>query len=307
MMSVLVFLILAIGPLLLDMHYRKPEREPLARAIKWSLVYVASAMAFALWLFLIDGADRSVLFLSAYTIEKAMSMDNLIIFGTIFAYFGVRPEHEYRVLHWGIVGSAVLRLLFIAAGLTLAWVFGRFLDVAFGLFVLWTAWKIMGGGGEESIDHNKRWYIRWTRHFFPVSAEMTGKFFVRSKHGMPLATPLFFCLIALEFTDIAFAFDSIPAVIGLTKSTLIAYTAVMFAVLGLRSMYFVLEAMKRYTESMGRAVMFVLIFVGAKMMIHGIIGFDIPASATLAVILACLGYGVMDSVIHKSKEPKEVL
>lgn len=299
MMTALVFALLIIGPLILDMWTREPGPEPMWRALAWSAIYVASAMTFGAYLYCAEGLPRATLFFSGYAIEKAMSMDNLIIFGSIFAYFGVRAEHQHRVLHWGIVGSAVLRLIFIAAGLVAFFVFGRILDLAFGLFVIVTAWKMRVDSEAEEIDHSSRWYCRWLKHVLPVSTEMTGRFFtnVGIYRRMTAATPLLFCLIALEFTDIAFAFDSVPAVLGITRDSMIAYSSVMFAVVGLRSMYFVLEAMKRYTTSLSTAVMGVLYFVGVKMLVHGLFNIDISPLITVAVILCFLAAGVVASAL----------
>lgn len=300
-MTLLVFLILAIGVMLVDVYTREPGIESLKRSTTWSAIYIASSLVFATYLFVAEGSARATLFLSAYTIEKAMSMDNLIIFGAIFSYFGVRAEHEYRVLHWGIIGSAVLRFVFIAAGLAMTFVFGRILDLAFGAFVIWTAIKMMQSSEPQQIDHNGRWYIRWTIRIFPVSTEMTGRFFIKHRFRLlPAVTPLFFCLLAVEFTDIAFAFDSVPAVIGLTRDTMLAYSSVMFAVLGLRSLYFVLEALKRYTESLSHAVMVILCFVGGKMLVHGLTGYDISAQVTLGFIVGCLLVGIGLSVWNNS-------
>lgn len=301
-MTILVFIVLSLGVLFADISTRKPGPESLSRSIAASLTYVITAMIFAAYLYFVEGGARATLFLSAYTIEKAMSMDNLIIFSAVFSYFGVQPEYEYRVLHWGIIGSAVLRFIFIAAGLALVFVFGRLLDLAFGVFVIYTAYKMLGSTDAEQIDHNSRWYIRWTKKILPVSPIMNGQFFIREKLGFnigyPAATPLFFCLLAVEFTDIAFAFDSVPAVIGLTRDTVLAYSSVMFAVLGLRSMYFVLEALKQYTEALSKAVICILLFVGGKMALHGLLNIEIPAYATLAIILICLAGGIIASVLN---------
>lgn len=302
-MTILVFILLAFGPLLVDLYHRRVEREPLGRAVKWSAIYISGAILFFLYLLLAEGPARASLFVSAYTIEKAMSMDNLIVFSAVFAYFGVRPEHEYRVLHWGIIGSAVLRLIFIGAGLIAFFVFGRILDLLFGIFVIWTAWKIFAAGNEEvDIDHHARWYIRLVKHAFPVSTVMNGQFFVKRTgilDRVPAATPLLFCLIAIEVTDIAFAFDSMPAVIGITRDTVLAYSAVMFAVVGLRSMYFVLAALKRYTDSLSAAVMGILCFVGVKMVIHGLLNVELPAWVTLFVIAVCVAAGIGAGLVKK--------
>lgn len=300
-MTILALLALAFIPVVIDMWTRRPGEESVSRAVAWSSIYVLSALTFALYLFLMVGQAPASLFLAGYVTEKALSMDNLIVFAATFAYFGVKGEYQHRVLHWGIIGSAVLRLIFIAVGLAAFFMLGRILDLLFGFFVIWTAWKMMGGSDDAGeIDHSKRWYIRWSNRLFPAVPDMDGRFIVRIQRGplqrCPAATPLLFCLIAIEFTDIAFAFDSVPAVIGITRDAVLAYSSVMFAVVGLRAMYFVLEALKRYTQWLGTAVTTILYFVGGKMVLHAVTGIDIPPMATLAVIGACLAIGVVLSV-----------
>ncbi len=301
MYTAAAFLILCFGPLLIDMYHRRDGQISLRAAAVWSSVYVGSAALFAVFLYVFRGAADASLFLSGYAIEKALSVDNLLVFGAIFAYFGVARQYQYRVLHLGIIGSVVLRLAFVLCGLFMFALFGRVLDIVFGIFVIATAAKIDGGGDTPKIDHASRWYIRWTKRFIPVTSEESDKLFIRTQRGwfkaVPTATPLFLCLIAIEFTDIAFAFDSVPAVIGVTKDIILAYSAIMFAVVGLRSLYFVMDALLRYTSNLQYAIMGLLLFVGVKLIIHGIFNVDMPPFLTLAAVALALAYAIIFSLI----------
>lgn len=310
-MTFIVLIVLLFGPLLLDMYHRHDKHVSLREAALWSGAYVGSALLFALFLYAWNGPNASALFLSGYLVEKSLSVDNLLVFGSIFAYFGVADRLQYRVLHWGIVGSVILRLLFVACGLFVFVLFGRLLDVVFGAFVIWTAVQLLrkGDSADSPIDHNARWYIKWTKKLLPVSGIASDQFFVRGKYGwldsMPTATPLFLCLLAIEFTDIAFAFDSVPVVIGITKNMTLAFSSIMFAVVGLRSLYFVLNALMKYTANLQTCIVVVLCFIGVKLVVHGIFGAEISASVTLFVILAALFYAVGVPLLKPKIEPIE--
>lgn len=302
-MTLLVFILLAFGPLAVDMYYRRDGEVSLRAASIWSGVYIASAILFALFLYGWRGPSDAELFLSGWAVEKSLSLDNLAVFAAIFAYFGVQGEYRYRVLHLGIIGSVVLRLMFVASGILLFALFGRLVDVLFGLFVLWTGFKLFKSDGDEApetIDHGNRWYVKWTKRIFPVSTVMDGRFFVRKKvaffDSMPAVTPLFLCLIAIEFTDIAFAFDSVPVVIAISKSTVIAYSSIMFAVIGLRSLFFVVEALRKYTPGIQKGIVGVLAVIGAKLVIHGATGYALPAGIMFTVIAASFLYGILSTV-----------
>lgn len=315
-MTTLVFLILAFGPAIYDgIHRRRGELVTLRSACLWSGVYVGSALLFALYLAVFGGPGDSAAFLAGWSIEKSLSVDNLLVFGAIFTYFGVKSEHQYRVLHFGIIGAVVLRLAFISFGLFMFAIFGRVLDIAFGAFVIWTAWKLYGGGDDapEAVDHNSRWYIKWTRKIFQILPESSAFFFVRRQlHREPFtskfsevrgkgklhATPLLLCLISIEVTDILFAFDSVPAVLGVTQDTLLVYSSIMFAVIGLRSLYFVLESVLRYAPALSKAMTGILLFIGLKLVLHGVAKVEVPPIATLLVVLTAFGCCI-PSVVRK--------
>lgn len=297
-MSLIVFISLALIPLVFDMYlHRRQSNVGLREASVWSAIYVACALLFAGYL-ATESLERASLFLSGYAIEKALSVDNLMIFAAIFSYFGIRPEHQHRVLHWGIVGSVVLRLLFVATGVTMMVFLGRPLEFVFGVFVLWTSWKLWNdaGDGVDAIDHEARWYIRLTRRFIPIAADVTDKFFIFHK-----ITTMFLCLIAIEFTDIAFAFDSVPAVIAVTREPLLVYASIMFAILGLRSLYFVMEALKKYLINLQNSVTAVLGFIGFKLLAHGLVGFEIGPVVSPCVVLGLLAYGVVSSLWQREQ------
>lgn len=299
-MTTLVFLILAFGPAIYDgIHRRRGELVTFRSACLWSGVYVGSALLFALYLAVFGGPGDSAAFLAGWSIEKSLSVDNLLVFGAIFTYFGVKSEHQYRVLHFGIIGAVVLRLAFISFGLFMFAIFGRVLDIAFGAFVIWTAWKLYGDSDDapEAVDHNSRWYIKWTRKIFPILPESSAFFFVRRSVKLH-ATPLLLCLISIEVTDILFAFDSVPAVLGVTQDTLLVYSSIMFAVIGLRSLYFVLESVLRYAPALSKAMTGILLFIGLKLVLHGVANVEVPPIATLLVVLTAFGCCI-PSVVRK--------
>jgi tellurite resistance protein TerC len=282
-MTVLIFIVLAVVPLWLDIRSRHQD-QGLADAVWWSLLYIFSALLFAGYLAITQGAADASLFLTGYVLEKTLSVDNLIVMGATLAYFGISGRDQHRALHWGIVGAVVLRLVFVMAGIGMFFIFGRLLQVVFGLFIAWTAVKVLGAGDAPTIQHETRWYTRAAKRFFPESTH--------------LAT-LVMCIVAIEFTDITFAFDSVPAVLAVTRDPLLAYSSIMFAVLGLRALYFVLESLKRYLTHLSKAVVAVLFFIAAKLLLGGLFDWDLSPVVSLCVVLAFLGAGVAASLVDR--------
>lgn len=281
-MTVIVFLALALVPLWVDIRSNHRD-QTLGDALWWSLMYISAALTFAGYLFLFHGLSDASLFLTGYLLEKTLSVDNLIVIGATLAYFGITGKDQHRALHWGIAGSVILRLLFVLAGIGMFMVFGRLLEIAFGLFIAWTAVKLLGGEDVAPIQHEARWYTRLAKRLFPQSTH--------------LAT-LIICIVAIEFTDITFAFDSVPAVIAVTRDPLLAYSAIMFAVLGLRSLYFVLETLKQHLTHLTKAVVVVLFFVAAKLLVSGLFDWDIGPTLSLCIVLGVLGVGVAASLLR---------
>lgn len=297
-MDYLVFLTLILVPYLADSIYHKNVKDvSLKDAIIWTLIYVGSALLFFGYLFFWN-QEKSILFLTGFVLEKVLSVDNLIVIGSIFVYFGIPHNHQHKVLHYGILGAAAFRLLFIFCGITLFKTLGQVIEVFFGLLILWTAYKMLSGAGEsEEIDHENRWYIKYTKKILPISSFPSGNFLVK-ENGLK-ATPLLLCLIAVEFTDILFAFDSVPTIIAVSQDTLVVYSAIMFAILGLRNLYFVLEALKKYLYYLQTAVSVVLFYIGFKLLSQGLLHYKIDPFISLGVVMGILVLGVVASLLKK--------
>jgi tellurite resistance protein TerC len=314
--AVLLFASLVIGALALDLFAHKADRPiSMKDAALWSLFWVALSLGFAAYIGTMHGSDQSMLFLAGYFLEKSLSVDNLFVFIAVFSSFSIRDEYQHRVLYYGILGALFMRLVFIGLGSSFIAVFGEWALTAFGLFVLWTAWKMWQqskSGSEEIDDYSNHWSVRLTRRLFRVSPQLSGhNFFVRSE-GRLWATPLLLCLCTIEIADVMFAFDSVPAVFslfaGLEKplplgdQTFLVYTSNVFAILGLRSLYFLLAAANRFLAHLEKAVIAILVFIGLKMLI-GVTGLvHVPALASLLIVLLLLSAGVVCSWLFPARE-----
>ncbi|MDR1488926.1 MAG: TerC/Alx family metal homeostasis membrane protein [Desulfovibrio sp.] len=294
--------------LLVDLRAHKQD-EPVSfgSALRWSVFWIGLAQCFALYVFITHGKDDASLFLAGYWLEKSLSVDNLFVMMAIFSSFAVREEYLHRVLFYGIAGALVLRMVFIAVGSSFLAIFGPYALGAFGLFVLWTAykmWQQMRAPEKEIEDYSKHWSVTLAGKFFPIHDRLSGHdFFVRTEAGGPLkATPLFLCLVVIEFADIMFAFDSVPAVIAITQDPFLVYTSNIFAILGLRALYFLLAAARRYLVHLEKAVIVILVYIGLKMLldITGLV--HLPPLVSLAVVLGLLFAGIAASIFLPGKK-----
>lgn len=262
-------------------------------ALVWSLTWIVLAAAFAVLLFYWRGRDTAIEFTTGYVIELALSVDNLFVFLLIFRYFRVPPDHQHKVLFWGILGALVMRGLFILAGVGLIQKFHWILYI-FGAFLVYSGIGLFREK-DAGIDPEKNPVLRLFRRWIPVTEDYEGeKFFVR-RAGL-YATPLLVVLVVVETTDLLFATDSIPAVLGITLKAFIVYTSNVFAVLGLRSMYFVLAGMMEVFHYLHYGLSVVLIFIGVKMLIADY--YPIPTLVALAVVAGVLLVSVLASVLH---------
>ncbi|MFJ3110237.1 TerC/Alx family metal homeostasis membrane protein [Pseudomonas putida] len=327
-LTMMVFVGIAVGALLLDMvTHRGDKPVSLAKASVWSVFWIAISLAFAGFLYVQHGPEVASLFVTGYALEKVLSVDNLFVFMAIFAWFKVPDGLRHRVLYWGIIGAIVFRGIFVAIGTGLL-AFGPWVEIVFALIVAWTAVMMLRSGGddEEEEDYSKHIAYRFAKKLFPVWPKLHGnQFFVSRKvlegellkpenKGMSLAakgglfaTPLFLCLVVAEVSDVLFAFDSVPAVIAVSREPLIVYSAMLFAILGLRTMYFVLEALKRYLVHLEKAVIALLFFIAVKLglnatdhMFHH--GFNIDPNTSLLIVMVVLVIGIVASVIFPEKE-----
>lgn len=272
---------------------------PFKQALLSSLVWIALAFAFAGLIHHWMGATKALEFVTGYLVEEALSVDNLFVFILLFAYFKVPPEQERTVLFWGIIGALIMRGVFIVSGVALVQRFHWILYI-FGAFLVYTGFKLMGKGEDDQVDPSHNIVLRLSRKFVPVIENYEGaKFFVR-RAGKIFATPLFIVLLVVETTDILFATDSIPAILAISRDSFIVYTSNVFAILGLRSLFFALSGLMKLFHYLNYGLAVVLMFIGAKMLLS--FRYQMPIWAALAVIAAVLALSVLASLVFPQKE-----
>jgi len=274
---------------------------PFKRAIIGSAAWVALALLFAVFVHLRMGPGKGLEFLTGYVLEESLSVDNLFVFILLFNYFKVPPEQEKTVLFWGIIGAMIMRGIFIVVGVALVRRFNWIL-YAFGVFLIWGGIKLMREGDESSVDPSRNVVLRFCRKFLPLSERYEGNRFLVRKEGRLLATPLFVVLLVVETTDVLFATDSIPAILAITRDTFIVYASNVFAVLGLRSLYFALSGLIKLFHYLNYGLAVVLMFIGAKMLLS--FRFEIPTWIVLCVIGGVLAISVGASLLLPKKEPE---
>jgi tellurite resistance protein TerC len=282
----------------LGVFHRPGHTITFREAMGWSVMWVALAAGFAVILYFWRGQTHALEFVTGYVIELSLSVDNLFIFLLIFRYFKVPANDQHKVLFWGIVGSLVMRLIFILVGVTLI---SRFhvIIYAFGAFLVYSGIKLMFQD-EEGVHPEKNPVLRWFRSWMPITDSYeAGKFLVRRPALM--ATPLLVVLVVVETTDLLFATDSIPAVLAITLNTFIVYTSNVFAILGLRSMYFALAGMMEVFHYLHYGLSVVLIFIGAKMLVSHY--YEIPTAMALGVVGGVLAVSVAASLVFPRKVP----
>lgn len=304
-MEVFVFIGLVAFCLWLDLYAHRGDKAVSARdAGMWTAGWVTLALLFCAYIGYTEGASQAQLFLAGYLLEESLSVDNLFVMMAIFGSFSVPDRLQHRVLFYGILGAIVMRLIFVAAGSTLVAMFGPYALAGFGVFVIWTAWKMfqaMYKEKKEIVDYSEHWAVRWTQKFIPVHPRLNGHdFFVKEEHNGKLiwkATPLFLCLVVVEFSDVMFAFDSVPAIIAITSDPFLVYTSNIFAILGMRSLYFLLAAAKRYLRHLEKAVIVILAFIGVKMLLDVTGVIHIPPMISLCVVVVLLALGILASFL----------
>ena len=269
------------------------------RALLWVLIWVGTALLFTFWMFRWQGEQHGIEFLTCYIIEWSLSVDNLFVFLLIFKSFGVASNRQLRVLNWGIIGAVVLRLLFILVGVALVGMFEPILYL-FGAILLYSAYKMVAKQ-DEAMDIRENMVVKYAQRHIPMTPDyVEDKFFTRQGRGF-LATPMVLVLVAVNLTDVIFAVDSVPAAFAVTRNPWIIFSANVFAILGLRSLYFVLARAEEKFWLLKYGVGVVLAFVGVKMITaHWI---DYGRYLSLAVILLSLGAAVAASLlIHPPRE-----
>ena len=290
----IAFSVIVIVLLVLDIKvfHRKAHVIRVKESLLWTGFWIALALLFNLGIYLWRGHDEALEYLTCYLIEKSLSIDNLFVFLMIFSYFAVAPAFQHKVLYWGIIGAIIMRLAFIEAGVTLLerfdWVF-----YIFGAFLIITAIR-MAFQKDKEIKPDENLVLRVFRRFVPVTEHYEDDRFFIKRAGRYFATPLFIVVLVVETTDVIFALDSIPAALGITLNPFIVYTSNIFAILGLRSLYFALAGIMRLFHYLRYGLVVVLIFVGCKMLIADF--FKIPTGISLGVVVGVLIISVIISI-----------
>ncbi|OGU16562.1 MAG: tellurium resistance protein TerC [Geobacteraceae bacterium GWC2_53_11] len=299
------FALLMVIMLAIDLGMnRKAHEVSFRQALTWSIIWVSLALAFNAGIYVFLGKIKALEFFTGYVIEKSLSVDNLFVFIMIFNYFKIRGEHQARILKWGIIGALVLRALFIFTGIELLTAF-HWLFYLFGALLLFTAWK-MAFGAEEEVHPDKNLLVRLARKLFPFTKRVRGDWFFKRRNGLLVASPLFLALVMIESSDVLFAIDSIPAIFAVTLDPFIVFTSNIFAIMGLRALYFLLASIMGMFVYLKLGISSILAFVGGKM-IATAMGFHIPIQVSLLVIFTCLSMSVLASLVigrnHARKTP----
>ena len=297
-----VLLVAALLAADLGVFNRRARVVRLREAALWCAVWFALAMCFNAFVLAEHGARAGAQWFASYIVELGLSVDNVFVFIVIFAFFKVPPEHRHRVLFWGIVGAAVMRGVFILAGIQLIARFEWVLMV-FGAFLVFTGVKLaLPSRGKEHLHPEKNIAVRALKKVFPVSPDYDGGRFFTVQNGRRLATPLLVALLVIETTDVVFAMDSIPAVLGITTEPFIAFTSNIFAIIGLRSLYFVLGGMMGRFRFLRPGLAVILVFIGAKMLVGK--WYDLGIGVSLGVIGGVLAIAVAASLLFSSRDAR---
>jgi len=306
----LVGLLLALD---LGVFHRNPHLIKLKEAAGWATLWISIGVGFSgvvWWLYANSGGpeaghEAAQLYLTGFILEKALSVDNLFVFLVIFKFFDVAGRHQHRVLYWGILGALIMRGAFIFAGTT---ALHAYEPAIYGLAVLliFTAFKL-AFSGDSTLDPAQSRMYRLLKRVLPLSAAPHEGHFFHREGGRRLATSLFLCLMLLETTDVLFALDSVPAVLGVTSDPFIVYTSNIFAILGLRSLYFVVAAGLHTLRYLKPGLVLLLLFIGVKMILTGPLWspLEIPVTASLTAVLVILGVATGASVVHNRRHPEE--
>jgi tellurite resistance protein TerC len=311
----LIFVFLALD---LGIFHKNPHAITFRESLLWTTIWILTALLFNAFLYYayqehwlgigdkigtkMSGREAALNFFTGYIIEKSLSIDNIFVIAMIFAYFNVPQKFQHRILYWGIIGALVFRGVMIAAGTALIYNF-VWITYVFGALLIYSAIKLFTDK-EEGIDPQKNPVIKFIRKIYPVSDSMEdGKFFTRI-NGVRAVTPIFVVLMVIETSDVMFAIDSIPAIFAVTTDPFLVFTSNVFAILGLRSLYFVLASVLDKFRYLKLSLVFVLGFVGVKMLL--IHYFKFPIGLSLGVIIGILTIGVIASVIANKRDEKHL-
>jgi tellurite resistance protein TerC len=319
------FLLLVVGCLALDLGVFRKRSEgamTLRKAMGWSLVWIAAGVSFAGVIYFVyerglagailhtgegatihDGGQAALLYLTAYVLEKSLSIDNLFVIAIVFKNFKIAPQHQHRVLYWGIIGALVTRGIMIGSGL---WLVDRFawLFYVFGAYLIYQGAKLLWEKKEDGEgEPDEGFVVRALRRWLPIAPEPVGDRFLTVIDGKRYATTAFLALVVVELTDLMFAVDSVPAVLAVATEPYIVYTSNIFAILGLRALYSVLAELMERFEHLSYALAVILVYVGVKLCLHGHV--HIPSFVSLTVILGSMTLGVAWSWVKSAARAGE--
>ncbi|AYA35785.1 TerC family protein [Hymenobacter oligotrophus] len=300
------FNLFVLAMLLLDLlvFNRKAHVVRMREALGWSAFWIALSLAFNYFVYHEFGREAGMNFLTGYLLEKALSVDNLFVFLLIFTYFKVPGEYQHKILFWGVLGALVLRATFIVIGAALISKFSWTLYVL-GAFLVYTGFKMATTSGDPDIDPENNPVVRFLSRHLPITNRYEGsKFFVR-KEKLLFATPLFVVLVMVETTDVVFAADSIPAILAVTQDKFIVYTSNVFALLGLRALYFALAGLMQLFHYLHYGLSLILVFIGGKLLLHDF--FHLPTEWALGVVAAVLTLSVVVSLILPKKNDDDAV
>jgi tellurite resistance protein TerC len=289
-----VFLLLAID---LGVFHKKSHTVSFKESIIWSAVWIALAMVFSLVILQWRGEADFMLFITGYVIEKSLSVDNLFVFLLIFSYFKTPNQYQHKILFYGILGALIMRALFIGAGIAIIQQFSWVIYI-FGGFLIFTGLKMLKPN-EEEADLENNFVLKLTKKIIPSTDKMDSNHFFTKVDGKWLATPLFITLVFVEFSDVVFAIDSIPAIIGITTDPFLVFTSNVFAILGLRSLYFALKGFSDMFHYLKYGLAVILVFIGTKMCISHF--YHVPVWVTMMVIFGVLIISMVVSIAKKKQ------
>ena len=297
MLAWVVFIVVALALVILDLVlHRKPEDIPVKRALRETMLWILAAAGYGVFIFVLFGNDKGLEFITAYIMEESMSIDNLFVFIIIFSLFAIPGEYQHKALFYGIFGAVIFRLVFMLIGVELM-KFHFVMDI-FGALLAYAALKTLFAKEEET---GKSKIAEFMSKHLKTSPTLDGNKFFTKIDGKKVATPLLLCVIVIEFSDLVFALDSIPAVLALSNDLLVIYTSNIFAILGLRSLYFAIKGGLSSLKYLKYGLGVILLFIAAKLLLVDFI--EIPIMTSLAVIVGVLLITIVASLLSKDKAP----
>lgn len=293
--------ILSMLALDLGVFNKRAHKIAVKEALTWSALWITLALLFNIFVYFEFGRTKALEFLTGYVIEYSLSVDNIFVFILIFSYFSVKAQYQHKILFWGILGALIMRGLFIFAGVSLINKF-HWIVLIFGGFLVFSGIRMLFQKETNEVSPEKNPLVRVFRKYFPVTETLHGSKLLIRQNKKLFATPLFLVLLVIESSDLIFAVDSIPAILAISKDIFIVYTSNIFAILGLRSLYFAVSGIMGFFRFLKVGLALVLSFVGLKML-ASFFKFEIPIILSLGIIISILLISILASVLIKEKEP----